>query len=440
MQIGRKTTVRLGALVALLSLSVAGAGCGSRNVAAGEANVTTETTETTQAALVETPTVGDVGPTASETIENNAEPPSPVQVVTTTTETAVPETASNPVIPVADWTLEEQVGALFMVGVPAGDGTCSANLLGDRHVVGLFLSGRSQHGSQAIADQVADCRDLASAQVPLLVATDQEGGRVQVLQGEGFDQFPSAMQQSTDENLTEAATQMAAQLRSAGVDVNFAPVVDLVDESFAPNNPPIGAIQRNFGFTTETVAQQAAAFAQGMQNSDVIPTLKHFPGLGRVTVNTDFGSGVVDTETTADSDSVQVYDQIIGKLGNNPATAPWIMVSTAVYNQIDSAEPAAFSPAVIALAKQSGFNGILITDDLSDATQVAAWTPGDRAIKAIEAGIDVVLFSANIDDVPAAMDAVLDRAQNDPEFRAQVQAAAARVANVADNRSGLHVD
>jgi len=402
-------------------------GCGA---AVDDSHPTSETVETE--APAESPTAEAATETAAPetTVTETVAPP-----VTTTTVEPEPVVAPEPPNPVADWSAAELVGAVFMVGTPAGDGECSPQLLTQRHVLGLFLSGRSQHGSQAISDQVADCRALATARLPLLVATDQEGGLVQVLQGEGFDRLPSALEQSEDAALRDSASGWATQLSSADIDVNFAPVVDLVEESFAENNPPIGAIQRNYGFETETVVQQASAFAQGMQDGGVIPTLKHFPGLGRVTVNTDFGSGVVDTETTSESASVQVYYDVLANLGQDPATAPWIMVSTAVYDQIDPNEPAAFSPIVVDLARQSGFSGVLITDDLSDATQVESWSPGDRAIHALEAGVDVVLFSANIADVPTAMDAVIDRAENDPAFHARLVEAATRVVNVAAARA-----
>lgn len=428
MRISRRRSFVRGLVLAIVSLGLVGCGSTSNSSIA-------ETTGVEEVLEPQTETADSATPETTSTPETAAPPDETLEVAT-----PIVTPLAEPVNPVAHWSLAEQVGALFMVGVSAGDGTCSTQLLGDRHVVGLFLSGRSQHGQQAIAEQVAACRELATAQVPLLVATDQEGGLVQVLQGEGFDRFPSALEQSQDPNLVQSATTMATQLRAAGVDVNFAPVLDLVDESFARNNPPIGAIQRNFGFEPETVAQQVTAFAQGMQNGNVIPTLKHFPGLGRVTVNTDYGSGVVDTETYVDSDSVIIYDEVLGNLGTNLATAPWIMVSTAVYDQMDPAAPAAFSPDVVALARQSGFTGVIITDDLSDADQVAEWKPGDRAINAIEAGVDIVLFSAIIDDVPAAMDAVIARAESDPDFRARVLESATRVAEVAGARTPLYAE
>ena len=159
-----------------------------------------------------------------------------------------------------------------------------------------------------------------------------------------------------------------------------------------------------------------------MRASGVLPTFKHFPGLGRVTSNTDFSAEVTDTVVTADSPDVNVYRSLTA------AGPSAVMVGTAIYQNIDPTTPAAFSAPVVQLLREGvGFTGVVITDDLSAAEAAEQVSPADRAVLAISAGVDVVLASADPTVLPEMYDAVLDKAKSDPAFAALVDAAAARV-------------
>ncbi|MDR2703870.1 MAG: glycoside hydrolase family 3 protein [Cellulomonadaceae bacterium] len=331
--------------------------------------------------------------------------------------------------PVADWTLEQQVGALFMVGTPAGSSASASTvkLLKDRHVGGVFLHGRSNAGVTAIAKQTAAYQKAASTPGNLLIATDQEGGSVRVLQGAGFSTIPSAVKQTSDKSLATDAKAWGTQLVKAGVNVNLAPVADLVDKVAPAQNKPIGYYARNYGKTVSSVEAGAGAFAQGMQAAGVIPTLKHFPGLGRVTSNTDTTANVTDKYTKAGDDSIKIFTDLAQQLSEN-RFKPWVMMSLASYPAIDSENPAVFSSKTVGLLRKAGYEGVIITDDLSAATQVQKYTPAERAIKAISAGVDIVLYSATAKDVPVAMDAVIAKAKTDKAFAKCVLEAAGRVA------------
>jgi len=334
-------------------------------------------------------------------------------------------TASND--PLAGLTLEQRVGQLFIVGTTASaaeEATLSA--VRDRQVGGVFLAGRAKGGTAATAAVVGQFTAIADPELPLFVATDQEGGQVQVLQGPGFSRMPSAVEQgaSSPEALTGSATTWGAELASAGVTMNLAPVVDLIpSESAAASNPPIGGFDRQFGYDAAGIVAHADAFRAGMTASGVTSVVKHFPGLGEVTANTDDTAGVTDTTTGADSPSVDVYRSEIG------AGVGSIMMSSAVYTRLDPSAPAVFSPAVVTglLRDDLGFDGVVMTDDVSGATQVTAWTPAERAVMAIEAGCDIVLVSRTPTVAAEMIDAVVAKAKAEPGFAAQVDAAATRV-------------
>lgn len=352
------------------------------------------------------------------------EPPAPPP---TSSATATPTPTPTPAPdPLEGLSLEQRVGQLFMVGTSVGaPDPVTLAAVSQQHAGGVFLHGRSGAGVDAAAAFTQTFRDAHVAGDPALwIATDQEGGDVQVLSGPGFDSIPTALTQSASDEaaLRADAGRWGAQLRAAGVGMNLAPVADIVSGPDAVN-PPIGALNREYGFDEASVVTKAGAFAAGMRDAGVVPTLKHFPGLGRVTANTDYRTGVTDDVVGADSPDVAVYR---GLLAQGPAV---VMVSSAVYSRIDATAPAVFSPAVVTdiLRKRVGFDGVVITDDVSAAAQVAAWSPADRAILAVSAGVDIVLVSADATVFPEMYQAVLAKASSDPAFAETVDAAATRV-------------
>ncbi|WP_208322873.1 glycoside hydrolase family 3 N-terminal domain-containing protein [Mumia sp. ZJ1417] len=335
---------------------------------------------------------------------------------------STPSTMSLPVL----------VGQVFMTATePDAAQPETVEALTRHHVGNVMLRGRGTDGVKATADVVRTLRRAAddhTGGLPLLVATDQEGGLVQVLRGRGFTEIPRTTTQGSwsPATLQKQATAWGRELRAAGVDLNLAPVLDTVPSpTFAERNAPIGYFDRQFGFTPADVTRQGLAFLDGMEAAGVIGTVKHFPGLGRVTANTDTASGVRDTETTATDAYLEPFRAAIA------ADAKVVMMSTAYYDKIDPHESAAFSRPVITglLRERLGFEGVVISDDLSAARQVSDRPPARRAVDFLRAGGDLVLA---ID--PAHMaemtSAVVAEAEKDPAFRTRVEQAAARVVSL----------
>ncbi len=331
----------------------------------------------------------------------------------------------------AGWSLEEKVGQLMMVGVDAQAPKQSSNEAVDTHHVGnIFIAGRTTAGSQATQKVISSFTSKVGPgtthTTPMLVATDQEGGEVQVLTGSGFSDIPSALDQSAQprDQLVASARTWGKELADVGVNMNLAPVVDLVDIDRPTTNEPIGRWGREYGHDAATVSSQAGAFAEGMQASKVIPTYKHFPGLGRVKDNTDTSAGVVDSTTN------RLPDAAVGVFSNAIAAgAQVIMVSSATYSLIDPSAPAIFSSTIVTdmLRTQMGFSGVVITDDVSAAVQVQDVSAGDRAVRAIRAGCDIVLASADPTVAADMVKAIIAAAQSDPAFAARVDESATRV-------------
>ena len=358
--------------------------------------------------------------------------PSPTAAASGTPSATATATATTGAL--AGWSLEEKVGQLMMVGVDAQTPTqASAQAVETHHVGNIFIAGRTTAGSQATQKVISSFTSKVGPgtthATPMLVATDQEGGEVQVLAGSGFSDIPSALDQSAQprDQLVASARTWGKELADAGVNMNLAPVVDLVDISRPTSNEPIGRWGREYGHDAATVSSQAGAFAEGMRASKVIPTYKHFPGLGRVKDNTDTSAGVVDSATT------RLPDAAVGVFSNAIAAgAQVIMVSSATYSLIDPSAPAVFSSTIVTdmLRREMGFSGVVITDDVSAAVQVQEVGAGDRAVRAIQAGCDLVLASADPTVVADMVKALIATAQSDPAFAARVDESATRLLNL----------
>src|SRR5262249_9790650 len=158
--------------------------------------------------------------------------------------------------------------------------------------------------------------------------------------GPGFSTIPSALEQGTlpPATLRADATTWGHQLAAAGVNLDFAPVMDVVPPGTDAQNQPIGALQRAFGHDPETTGSPGAAFIRGMRAAGVATTAKHFPGLGRVVGNTDFTAQVTDTATTRNDPYLRSFRRAIR------VHVPFVMVALATYTKIDPHHLAVFSP------------------------------------------------------------------------------------------------
>jgi beta-N-acetylhexosaminidase len=324
-------------------------------------------------------------------------------------------------------TLAQRVGQLFLVGVGPGDLAGPATVQAvDQYHFGSVLLPKNDAGTTALAAAAAAIQALAptaTGRVRFLVAANQEGGEVQQLTGPGFDVMPSELVQGTQATsaLRVQARTWGSQLHAAGVNLNLAPVMDVVPTATAASNAPIGALDREFGSDPRSNGEHGVAYVAGMAEAGVASVPKHFPGLGRVTGNTDFTSNVVDTVTTADDPYLASFRAVVD------AGVPYIMVAEATYTQIDPAHLAVFSPVIMRLLRNGlGFQGVILSDDLGQAQAVAAIPAAQRAIDFLDAGGDLVT-SQDIGPAEEMAAAVLAQASSNASFRATVDAAVAKV-------------
>jgi beta-N-acetylhexosaminidase len=330
-------------------------------------------------------------------------------------------------------TQAQRVGQLFLLGmppsgVPGVPGTEVRNAIRAHHFGSVLFVGDSTAGVAEIRAQTSAVQSYgtaaATAGTRFFVATNAEGGQIQQLAGPGFTAIPSAVAQGqlSTSALERDAASWGRELRSAGVNLDLAPVMDVVPAGTAAQNAPIGMLQREYGDNPGTVASHGVAFIRGMRAAGVATSAKHFPGLGRVRGNTDFTSDVVDTVTTAHDPYLTTFQSAI------EAGVPFVMVALATYTRIDRHHLAAFSARVIdgVLHKQLGFGGVVVSDDLGGAAAVAGVSPASRAVDFLAAGGDLITSQT----VQAAIEmdnAVLRKAAADAAFRTEVSDAVIKI-------------
>ena len=322
----------------------------------------------------------------------------------------------------------QRIGQLFMVGLRKDRLTrATSTAITAAHLGSVTFTTQTGVGVgaiRALTDRVqALATTSATDRVGFLVAANQEGGLIQGLSGPGFSVIPSALRQGTwtPTVLRNKAARWGDQLRAAGVNLDLAPVGDVVPAGTDAQNAPIGQLHRAFGHDPGTVADHVRAFVQGMERAGVATTVKHFPGLGRVVGNTDLTADVGDRTTTANDPYLRSFATAIA------AGVPFVMVSLATYDRIDPDHQAVFSPIILGelLREAMAFDGVIVSDALG-ATAVASIAPATRAIEFIDAGGDMII-SNDVTEAIEMAQAITARSASDAGFAARVDDAALRI-------------
>jgi beta-N-acetylhexosaminidase len=320
--------------------------------------------------------------------------------------------------------LDGRVGQLLMVGTPIANPPALAETVRRQRLGGVFLAGRSTQSAATVRQGIRALQQAAPPGVPLHIAVDQEGGQVQTLRSADFPTIPSAVEQGRWDAATLRArtADWAQRLADAGITLDLAPVADTVPPQFADANPPIGAFNRQYGSTPDEVAGDVETVVAAVQGAGVLTTLKHFPGLGRVRSNTDTSSNTVDNATTADDAFLKPF--VSGIRAGSAA----VMISSARYPRLDSQAIAAFSAPIVTglLRERLGYTGLVVSDDLGAAAAAAAVPVGERAVRFVQAGGDLVL-TVRPGDAGPMHDALVAAAQASLVFDARVTDAARHV-------------
>ena len=292
--------------------------------------------------------------------------------------------------------LRRTVAQLFFVGIPGPelDGT-TREFLTEHPPAGIVLFRRNVRSAGQLRRLVAALH-ASGAGVPPLVSIDHEGGRVDRLP-RPFTHFPPAAAVGLQGVRAAAAVgrAMGIELAAVGIDLDFAPVLDVCTN---PRNRVIG--DRAFATESERAARLALAFARGLQGAGVLACGKHFPGHGASTGDSHF----VLPRVTRSRRALAAVD-LVPFVRWIRAGFPAVMTSHVVYPAYDRRRPATLSPRISRdlLRGELGYRGVLFSDDLEMQAAAGRHPPGRLAVRALEAGCDMLLVCQSVDTARAAM-------------------------------------
>ena len=266
-------------------------------------------------------------------------------------------------------------------------------------VGGIFV------GRDHITELSSKIDEKQSSESPMLVSIDGEGGTVDVPIGSNP---PSALEMGSmsDEEVKNIAKTFGQELHDLGVNMDLAPVADVVDDTGR------GVIKtRAFGNNNDIVIAKAGAFADGLKESKVLPTFKHFPGHGHATT-TPGGSTLGDSHSDADvyvkNKSQLANEDLVPFVELSQSSPSAIMVGHLIIPDVDADTPATVSKPVVTdlLRGELGYDGLVITDDMGNMAPITSRYGNfpDAVLAAIKAGNDMVLFADKNDQIGAVLD------------------------------------
>ena len=295
-------------------------------------------------------------------------------------------------------TLEEKVGQMFIARCPETD---AAQLAADYHLGGYILFGRDfkDKTAEQVTTDIQSCQD--AAEIPLLIAVDEEGGTVNRvssnpnLRSSPFRSPQSLYSEGGLELVRSDAQEKCRLLESLGININFAPVCDVSQD------PADFIYDRTLGRDAQETSQYVAAVVETMAEEGMGSVLKHFPGYGN---NTDTHTGVAYDDRPYDT---CLTSDFLPFQAGIAAGADMVLVSHNIVSAMDEASPASLSPEVHRVLREDlGFTGVIVTDDLvMDGVRDFAGDD-EAAVLAVQAGNDLLCCTDFQTQVPAVLAAV----------------------------------
>ncbi|MBS4890617.1 glycoside hydrolase family 3 protein [Veillonella sp.] len=285
---------------------------------------------------------------------------------------------------VANMSDADKVGQLMMIGIHGKTLNDDAKfMLNEYRVGGIILFDRNMESKDQVKSLITDINKTGKSTglTPLFIGIDQEGGAVARMEDQ-LIKVPPAEELGKEpiEQAVSLAKQSGTELKGLGFNINFAPVADL--------GLTYG---RSFSTNPDDVVRYASAVGKAYDEAGLWYSYKHFPGIGKTDVDLHADTSVVPVskETLLNEDTKVFVDLIKQSKPNTYA----IMVSHAMYPQIDPDHPSSLSKAIITdwLRKDMGYNGVVVTDDMDMGALAKHYTFGDMAVQSILAGSDILL-------------------------------------------------
>ena len=312
-------------------------------------------------------------------------------------------------------TPREKIGQMFMIGLQGESLTRDEQLVIEECGFGGFIL--FSHNCCGPEQMLSLCHSLweSNPKTPPLIGIDQEGGRVHRL-ANPFTHFPAAalVGRKDDPNLAyRAARATAAELALVGVNLNFAPVLDVNSN---PNNPIIGS--RSFGTEPNQVITFAWPYVQGLRDGGIIPCGKHFPGHGGTDKDSHLDLPIVDR--SPDELTAVELPPFVHACRNQIES---LMTAHVLYRSLDPKFPATLSHNIVTglLRQQLGYAGVVFSDDMEMKALSSNYDAVEAVALAVRAGVDVMPYCHDLPRAVNALEFLCSEAESNPAVRAQVE-------------------
>ncbi len=316
--------------------------------------------------------------------------------------------------------LESNVGQMLMVGIGGYQlTTAELNICQSLNFGGFLLFSRN---CCEPAQLHSLCRALSNAtDYRPFIAIDEEGGRVHRLPPP-FTHFPPAalVGETVNPDLAfRVGRAVAAELTLLGVNLNFAPVLDVSSNG---KNPIIG--DRSFGTTPDRVATMALAWSEGLSSMGIIPCGKHFPGHGHTETDSHLQLPRV-TKSLGELHAVELKPFIHACRSRIEA----LMTAHVVFPALDDKFPATLSSRIITgvLRQELGYDGLVFSDDMKMKAITENFDAGEAALSSVRAGIDVLLYCHDVSKAASIVELLCRKARHDRQLRARIEESTARI-------------
>ncbi|MGG7097727.1 beta-N-acetylhexosaminidase [Clostridium sardiniense] len=298
--------------------------------------------------------------------------------------------------------LDEKIGQLIIGGFNGYTvDSNTENLIKENHLGGFILFQRNVENSNQLLKLINTLKSLNKGNIaPLFISADEEGGTVTRMPNE-IKKLPSNsyIGKINNEDFSyNIGKTLGKELNAFGINMDYAPVLDINSN---PNNPVIGI--RSFGDNKDIVTRLGTRTMEGIKSQNVIPVVKHFPGHGDTSVDSHIGLPVVNCDLKSLNDfELAPFKSAIDK------GADAVMVAHILLPKLDPKYPATLSYNIITdlLRKDIGFDGVVITDDMTMGAIMENYNIGNASVKAINAGADIVLVCHKYENIQTAINSI----------------------------------
>lgn len=325
-------------------------------------------------------------------------------------------------------TIDEKIGQLIIAGfdgITVNDELQS--LILEKYIGGVILFSKNVESASQVVELNNEIKEINKVnKSPIFISVDEEGGLVSRMPSE-FKDIPtnSDIAKYDDEDLSyNIGKVIGEEISSLGFNMDFAPVLDINSN---PDNPVIG--NRSFGDNEAIVSKLGIATMKGLKDSNIIATVKHFPGHGDTSVDSHVGLPVVEN----DLERLKSFELVPFQKAIDEGV-DMVMVSHIMLPKIDENDPATLSKTIVTdiLRKDMNYNGVVVTDDMTMGAIINNYDIGEAAVKSINAGVDIVMVCHQYENVTKVIDAIKEAVNNGSITEERIDKSVERILKLKD--------